>query len=70
MAVHTRADNKAGVAEIMTAAELLMKSDRPHAAMKILLPLMKKLDVVQTMLTLKNLGPILDILWTVQPRAR
>ena len=30
------ADNKAGVAEIMTAAELLMKSDRPHAAMKIL----------------------------------
>lgn len=30
------ADNKAGVAEIMTAAELLMKSDRPHAEMKIL----------------------------------
>lgn len=30
------ADNKAGVAEIMTAAELLMKSDRSHAAMKIL----------------------------------
>lgn len=30
------ADNKAGVAEIMTAAELLMKADRPHAAMKIL----------------------------------
>ena len=30
------ADNKAGVAEIMTAAELLIKSDRPHAAMKIL----------------------------------
>ena len=30
------ADNKAGVAEIMTAVELLMKSDRPHAAMKIL----------------------------------
>jgi len=30
------ADNKAGVAEIMTAAELLMKTDRPHAAMKIL----------------------------------
>lgn len=30
------ADNKAGVAEIMTAAEVLMKSDRPHAAMKIL----------------------------------
>ena len=30
------ADNKAGVAEIMTAAELLLKSDRPHAAMKIL----------------------------------
>ena len=30
------ADNKAGVAEIMIAAELLMKSDRPHAAMKIL----------------------------------
>ena len=30
------ADNKAGVAEIMTAAELLMKSDRPHATMKIL----------------------------------
>ena len=30
------ADNKAGVAEIMTAAELLTKSDRPHAAMKIL----------------------------------
>ena len=29
------ADNS-GVAEIMTAAELLMKSDRPHAAMKIL----------------------------------
>lgn len=30
------ADNKAGVAEIMTAVELLLKSDRPHAAMKIL----------------------------------
>lgn len=30
------ADNKAGVAEIMTAAELFMKSDRPHATMKIL----------------------------------
>jgi tripeptide aminopeptidase len=30
------ADNKAGVAEIMTAAELLMKADRPHAGMKIL----------------------------------
>jgi tripeptide aminopeptidase len=30
------ADNKAGLAEIMTAAELLMKSDRPHASMKIL----------------------------------
>ena len=30
------ADNKAGVVEIMTAAELLLKSDRPHAAMKIL----------------------------------
>jgi len=30
------ADNKAGVAEIMTAAELLLKLDRPHAAMKIL----------------------------------
>lgn len=30
------ADNKAGVAEIMTAAEQLMVSERPHATMKIL----------------------------------
>ena len=30
------ADNKAGVAEIMTAAHLLMSSETPHAAMKIL----------------------------------
>ncbi|MGB1184172.1 MAG: peptidase T, partial [Schleiferiaceae bacterium] len=30
------ADNKAGVAEIMSAAAFLMKSDTPHAAMKIL----------------------------------
>ncbi|HCP41791.1 MAG TPA: peptidase T, partial [Cryomorphaceae bacterium] len=30
------ADNKAGVAEIMMATELLMKSNRPHTTMKIL----------------------------------
>lgn len=30
------ADNKAGVAEIMTAVEVLMTTDRPHAAMKVL----------------------------------
>lgn len=30
------ADNKAGVAEIMSAAAALMKTDQPHAAMKIL----------------------------------
>ena len=30
------ADNKAGVTEIMTAVEVLMKSDLPHATMKVL----------------------------------
>ena len=29
------ADDKAGVAEIMTAAELLMRSDRPHGAVRL-----------------------------------
>lgn len=29
------ADDKAGVAEIMTAAEILLNSDKPHAALKI-----------------------------------
>ena len=53
------ADDKAGVAEIMTAAEQLISSDIPHGDIWIGLHRMRKSDVVRICLILTTLKQIL-----------
>ena len=64
------ADDKAGVAEIMTALERIIAEDTPHGDIWVALPRMRRSERVRICLIWTILRPILPTPWTVITKAR
>ena len=64
------ADDKAGVAEIMTMLEILQKENRPHGKICVALPPMRRLARVLTCLMWSILAQPMPTRWTATKRAK